>query len=416
MFLSYNPMLRWLEPRESIVQEKILDSIKRSCESFGYIPLGPMSRGRLAAALVGWENLDGNWNKLFFPLRRYAIESDFRIDQIGGGCCQQFIQADIDIIGDGELNILHDAEMVSVISGIFSLLAIGDFTIRISNRKLLQGLLMHFGIPEDNVKKALAIVDKLEKVGRANTIDSLCGIGLTEENAESMISILTEEKDTDDTLCFLRSQDIPGLFQEGLRELEEVIFGVRQLGVPEKSFCVGVSIARGLDYYTGTVYETRLDAYPDLGSIASGGRYDDLAGSFTNRHLPGVGISIGVTRLLLRLIRAEILKAKCSTVAKVMVTTSMSISEEPSLYLQQAKLLRSAGIATEIYLEDKPLGKQLHFAGKRYFQLAVITRAENKQDGTVVVRNLQTGDQRVVLQVDLLEAVQEMLDKIARRH
>lgn len=350
-----------------------------------------------------------NYGKLAFPFRRYAIGPVFRGERAKDGRYRQFIQADIDVLGDGSLNLLHDAEMVSIIAGIFEQLAIGSFTVRIGNRKILQGLLQSIGFPEEKLRAASGVIDKIDKIGRTSVIEQLTGMGVSKEQAQNLLAVLTEKKSTDATLLSLKERDLGELYASGVAELERVIEGIRQLGVSEDNFIVDISIARGLDYYTGTVYETRFDAYPDLGSIASGGRYDDLAGTFIDRDLPGVGISIGVTRLLLRLIKAGLLKADATTIAPVIVTTAVDVEKNGGIYLAQAKRLRSAGIATEIYLVSRQLGKQMQFADRRGFTIAVITREENIANGTVIVRNLKTGDQCEVPDEKLVEAVQGLL-------
>jgi histidyl-tRNA synthetase len=350
-----------------------------------------------------------NYGKLAFPFRRYVIGPVFRGERAKDGRYRQFIQADIDVIGDGSLNLLHDAEMVSIIAGIFEELAIGSFTIRIGNRKILQGLLQSVGLPEEKLSAASGIIDKIDKIGRKNVIELLTKLEVEEGKAQNLITLLTEKNTVDQTLTSLKSRDLGPLYTSGVQELEKVIEGIRQLGVSEDHFTVDISIARGLDYYTGTVYETRFDAYPDLGSIASGGRYDDLASTFIERDLPGVGISIGVTRLLLRLIKADLMKADATTIAPVIITTAVDVENNGGLYLAQAKRLRSVGIATEIYLVNRQLGKQMQFADRRGFTVAVITREENIANNTVVVRNLKTGDQREVLDEKLVETVQKML-------
>ncbi len=354
-----------------------------------------------------------NCNTLTFPFRRYAIGPVFRGERPKDGRYRQFIQADIDVIGDGSLSLLYDAEMVAVITGIFTKLAIGPFTTRISNRKVLQGLLQSVGLSEEKTSSALMAIDKIDKIGKETVVRMLTEMGIDEEEGKGLIALLTENRSTDETIALLRKRSLNPLFAEGVDELEKVIVGIRQFGVLEDSFCVDISIARGLDYYTGTVYETRFDLHPDLGSIASGGRYEDLAGTFIDRKLPGVGIAIGVTRLLLRLIKAKLFDAGTTTIAPVIVTTAMDIESERNafVYLDQVRRLRAADIATEIYLMNRQLGKQMQFADRRGFRIAVITREENIENNTVVVRNLKSGEQQEVSSDKLVESVKEMLSQ-----
>ncbi len=436
-----------LGPGEAIALRRMLDVIRTQYERAGYVPietplverpeiLAAKAEGEIRAQVYGLRLMNpapdapddakdlalrfdqtvplarfvaANYGVLSFPFRRYVIGPVFRGERPKDGRYRQFIQADIDAIGDGSLDLLHDAEMVSVISGIFTELAIGPFTVRIGNRKVLQGLLQSAGVPEEKVSAASSVIDRLEKIGHGRVVEMLADMGIKEEGARDLIALLTGTGSTDETLTTLKSLDHGPLFADGVVELEKVVAGIRQLGVPEERFRVDISIARGLDYYTGTVYETRFDAYPDLGSIASGGRYDDLASTFTDRSLPGVGISIGVTRLLLRLIKAGLVKATATTIAPVIVTTAEGLEEHAGTYLAQAGRLRAAGIAAEVYLVARHLGKQLQFADRRGFTIAVIARAENIANGTVVIRNLKTGDQCEVLDALLEETVREML-------
>ncbi len=350
-----------------------------------------------------------NQQNLLFPFRRYVIGPVFRGETPKNGRYRQFIQADIDAIGDGSLHILHDAEIVGVIARVFNELNIGSFTIRIGHRKVLQGLLRSVGVNDDVIKAASNSIDKLEKIGRVRVIELLAKLGITEDNSEKLLTILTDTRSVDEVLASLRSFSFNEEYCEGIQELEQVIAGVRALGVSEDSFKVDISIARGLDYYTGTVYETRFNKYPDLGSIASGGRYENLASTYTDKNYPGVGISIGVTRLLLRLIEAGLVNADKSTVAPVIVMTSAGLEKSANNCNQFAKVLRDAGIGTEVYLADRNLGKQMNFANKRGFSVAVIVREDNLTSNTVAVRNLGTGEQVDVPVNDMLKEVQKFL-------
>lgn len=434
-------------PGEAIALRRMLDIIRTQYEYAGFVPidtalvervqvLAAKSEGEIGNQIYGLRLLSpapdaltdvkdlalrfdhtiplarfiaANQNALTFPFRRYAIGPVFRGEKPKDGRYRQFIQADIDVVGDGSLDLLYDAEMVAVIAGIFTELAIGPFTTRIGNRKVLQGFLLSVNIPEDKMTSALGIIDKVEKIGKEKVVKMLVEIGVDESAGRSLITLLTDARNTDETMALLKMNSLNSLFAEGVQELESVVKGIRQFGVKESNFCVDLSIARGLDYYTGTVYETRLDTYPELGSIASGGRYEDLASSLTNRKLPGVGISIGVTRLLLRLIKAGLMDASVTTITPVIVTTATGLEKNASIYLEQVMRLRNDGIPAEVYLMARPLGKQMQFADRKGFTLAVITQEENIADGTVVIRNLKTGIQQEVLSERLESTVREML-------
>jgi histidyl-tRNA synthetase len=234
-------------------------------------------------------------------------------------------------------------------------------------------------------------------MGRDKVIEELVlRLGLSDAVADAILTFTTNPSPTRELLGQLSDapmMDNP-LFAQGLRELQEVVDGVRSLGVPDESFKVDLSIARGLGYYTGTVYETTLLAHPDLGSICSGGRYDDLASYFTNEKLPGVGISIGLSRLAFALLERGVLKTDAATPAKVLVT-SLDAAQTPH-YLHMAAVLRERGIATEVYLEKKSLGDQLKYASKKGFKVALIAGESEFANGTVKVKNLATGEELVV--------------------
>ncbi|MCI0597700.1 histidine--tRNA ligase [Candidatus Parcubacteria bacterium] len=431
-----------LTPKEAIAQMWMLDVIRKHFELAGYSPIetplvertevvSAKSEGEIKNQVYGLRLLNpaedspsdtkdlalrfdhtvplarfiaAHYRELSYPFRRYVIGSVFRGERPKEGRYRQFIQADIDAIGDGTLDVLHDAEMVAVINGVFSELALGNFSVRIGNRKVLQGLLESLGAPPEHFSKALGVLDRLEKIGRGEVAQELASLGISKPSAESLLDLLTSSRSTDEVLAALKEEHLNNMFEEGVSELEEVVRGVRALSVPENRFVIDLSIARGLEYYTGTVFETRLSGHEDLGSIASGGRYDDLGSTFAGRNLPGVGISIGVTRLLLRLIKAGLVETDESTIAKVLVTTAEGL-EHADDYLKYAAALRAAGIPCEVYLADRPLDKQLAFANKRGFTIAVIAKAPNLKNDTVIIRNLVSGDQQEVSTSDLVSSI-----------
>lgn len=439
-----------LGPGEAIALRHMIDIIRKNYELAGYVPietplverpevLSAKAEGEIKTQMYGLRLMNPapgaiddtkglalrfdqtvplarfvarNYSSLSFPFRRYVIGPVFRGERPKDGRYRQFIQADIDVIGDGILDVLHDAEMVSVIDKIFSELAIGSFTIRINNRKILEGIMHSFGLnSKEQISRSLGIIDRMEKTSRESVIQLLLEIGLQANQAEELLAFLTDNKTTNEALDSLKSKSFNNLYSEGVQELEKVIEAVRALGVSEERFCVDLSIARGLNYYTGTVYETRFDAYPDLGSIASGGRYDNLTETFIHKKLPGVGISIGVTRLLLRLIKEKLLSIQTTTIAPVLVTTAGGITKFSNVYLRQAARLRNSKIATEIYLADKPLGKQMQFANRRGYSVVVIATEENIRTSTVIVRDLRTGYQEEISDEELVENVHELLNK-----
>jgi len=347
--------------------------------------------------------------KLVFPFRRYQIQPVWRGERAQAGRYRQFYQADIDIIGDGDLSILADAEIPAVIHGIFEEMGIGAFQIRLNNRRLLQGLLEHLGFTSpDRLLLAMRIIDNLEKVPRDRTEGDLAAAGLDPAGIALLMSLFREPEAADGALRDLGRLDIDNpLFNQGLDELTDVVAAMRSLGVPDANFIVDPRIARGLDYYTGTVYETRLVDYPELGSICSGGRYDDLASQFTKKKFPGVGISIGLGRLAPKLMEAGRVDTTRSTIAPVLVTAA-----DPARildYMSIGRELRAAGIATEVYTEPKKLANQMKYAAAKGFRYAVIANAEELDDGTVNLRDLASGDQESVARDHLATAIARLL-------
>ncbi len=328
-----------------------------------------------------------------FPFRRHAIGPVFRGERAKDGRYRQFTQADIDIIGSEKLDLLHDAEMVAVIARVFNRLHMGKFTVRIGHRKVLQGLLEVCGLSNiDAQTSALQEIDRLEKIGATAVHENLVKLGISQEKATQLLHILNTSNIED--LASLTAEN--ALLHEGVEELREVLGGIEAYGVAAENYRVDLTIARGLAYYTGTVYETMLDAHPALGSIASGGRYEDLAGAFTNKILPGVGISIGVTRLMKRLIQAGLYEASRQTSARVLIVRAMDTKETRILALQTASHLRTHNIANEVYIEPAKLGKQMQFADRRGFETVIIIGDETLQDSNVTVRNLATGNESVI--------------------
>ena len=350
-----------------------------------------------------------------FPFRRSQIQKVWRGEKTQGGRYREFYQCDIDAIGDGELSHLVDAEIPYVMYGIFKELDFGPFMIRINNRKILQGFMANLGLDLDQAKHAMGILDELEKVGISAVTTKLNdAFSLSEADARKLINFMQsqEGKTVDESLKFLHQQGIEGLFNAGLVELTEMIEGMRLWGVPESVFCIDLTIARGLDYYTGNVFETKLINH-DIGSICSGGRYDELAGQFTpdQAHLPGVGASIGLTRLFPRLVKAGLVNVDRQTVADVLVT-SKDHDQMPQ-YLQIAKDLRDAGIRTELFTEKTPEKKffqrQIKYARNKGYPLMIVASTDDIKAGCVKLENPQTGESTSVVFNELVEAVKARL-------
>ncbi|MFZ1735592.1 MAG: histidine--tRNA ligase [Candidatus Moraniibacteriota bacterium] len=428
----------WL-PEVKILENRLLNIIRKHYESFGFVPIETpavelcevltakggnekeiYTLGRLRDAGTGDDTKDlalhfdltvplaryvaQYQRELVFPFRRYQIQKVWRGERPQSGRFREFYQCDIDVIGDETLNLLTDAEMPAVIYQIFSEMGVGPFMIRINNRKIVQGLLSWIGVVEEDFTAVMHILDDLEKLGIDRCIASLKELGISEELARKVLTLVGRKFTASSALRELESLGCSESFYlEGVQELNTVLEGVLALGVPEESFCADLSIVRGLDYYTGTVYEAILLDHPNVGSVCSGGRYENLASYFTSRKLPGVGISIGLSRLLSRLLQEKVLTAQPCSPAPVLVT-SMD-GQRMKDYMEMAAELRLMGIGAETYLESKKMGAQLGYASKKGFRVAIIAGSEEFESDTVVVKNLGTGVQTSVSRAELVQEV-----------
>ncbi|MEB3215367.1 MAG: histidine--tRNA ligase [Nostocales cyanobacterium 94392] len=353
-----------------------------------------------------------NLNNLIFPFARYQMDVVFRGERAKDGRFRQFRQCDIDVIARRELSLLYDAQMPAIISEIFEAVNIGDFLIRINNRKVLTGFFQSVGVTEDKIKTCVGIVDNFEKIGEVKVKNELEKQGISSEQTEKIIEFINIKGSVDEVLDKLKhlAENISEAeqFKLGVDELETVISGVRNLGVADNRYCIDLSIARGLDYYTGTVYETTLLGHEALGSICSGGRYEELVGTFLGEKMPGVGISIGLTRLMSRLLKADILKALSATPAQVMV---VNLQEDlMPLYLKVSQQLRQAGINVITSFDKRGLGKQFQSADKQGIQFCVIIGADEALEQKSNLKDLKSGEQIEVSLDKLAEEIQRRVN------
>ncbi|ABA21878.1 histidyl-tRNA synthetase [Trichormus variabilis ATCC 29413] len=350
-------------------------------------------------------------NELTFPFARYQMDVVFRGERAKDGRFRQFRQCDIDVVGREKLSLLYDAQMPAIITEIFEAVHIGDFLIRINNRKVLTGFFQSLDISETQIKSCISIIDNLEKIGEAKVKLELEKEGINPEQTQKIIDFIKIDGSVDDVLDKLKhlSQTLPESeqFNLGVSELETVITGVRNLGVPDKRFCIDLAIARGLNYYTGTVYETTLIGHEALGSICSGGRYEELVGTFIGEKMPGVGISIGLTRLISRLLKAGILNTLPPTPAQVVVV-NMQDNLMPT-YLKVSQQLRQAGLNVITNFEKRQLGKQFQAADKQGIQFCVIIGADEAAAQKSSLKDLKSGEQVEVALADLPEEVKRRL-------
>ena len=421
-----------LLPEDQIKFNSMIDKIRKSYEKFGFLPIDTpiieMSDVLLAKAGGETEKQIYRFNKgendlalrfdltvplakyvceyfndITFPFKRYQIGKVYRGERPQKGRYREFYQCDIDIIGDGSLSIMNDAEMPSVIYTTIKELGFDKFTIRINNRKLLNGLFAELELTEKSTD-IMRIIDKLEKIGKENVIKCLQDLDVPNEKIESIIKFIEIDGNNDEKIKALEELQFSNeTFIQGLNEIKDVVKYVRFFGVPESNFKVDLTIARGLDYYTGTVYETFLDDYREIGSVCSGGRYDNLAEFYTDRKLPGVGVSIGLTRLFYKLNELSIVKEEEQSISKVLV-----VSMDPKYQnraLEVADSLRKAGINTDVYLEDKKIKAKFKYADKLKIPYVAVIGESEAEHGTVSLKNMISGEQEEL-------TVEEVIEKI----
>jgi len=333
--------------------------------------------------------------QLIFPFRRYQIQRVYRGESAQRGRFREFYQCDVDIVGKDALGLHCDAEIPAVIYDVFTRLNVGKFTIHINNRKLIFGLLRGLGVADRETQTLiLREIDKLDKRGEDYVRQTLTGgrFGLGADAVARLLAATALEAADNrrrlDRLAALGMED--ALFNEGLEELSAVAATIEDLGVPEGCVKINPAIARGLDYYTGTVYETQLDDYPQIGSVCSGGRYEDLAGYYTDSKLPGVGISIGATRLFYQLREAGLIQDAESTVHALVTRLDESLHKE---YLALGAELRRGGVNAQIQFEAMKFGKQLKYADRAGVRFAVIMGPDELAKGVVSVKDMRTGEQ-----------------------
>ena len=334
-----------------------------------------------------------HYNDLSFPFRRYQIGKVYRGERAQRGRFREFYQADIDIIGDGKLSILNEAEIPAVIYRTFSTLGLQRFQIRVNNRKILNGFYALLGLTEQS-GAIMRTVDKLDKIGpdKVRALLTAPEIGLTEQQADEILRFIAITGTNEAVLAALAEyQGRNATFDEGLSELSTVVKYLASFGVPADHFAVDLTIARGLDYYTGTVYETTLLDHPEIGSVCSGGRYDNLAEYYTDKKLPGVGISIGLTRLFYVLGEQGLLNPALPTApADVLI---LPMTEDLSAAISLATLLRDNGIRTQLHCEEKKFKQKISYADKLGIPYVIFLGEDEINAGVVACKDLATGEQ-----------------------
>mgnify|MGYP000881076393 FL=1 len=421
-----------LKPNEQILFNQIKEKIEESYKRFGFLPLDTpiLELSEVLLAKAGGETekqiyrftrgddlamrfdltvplakyVSKNYGELQFPFRRYQIGKVYRGERPQKGRFREFYQADIDIIGDGELSIMNDAEIPSIIYTTFENLGFDDFTIRINNRKILNGLFEYLNIVELSTE-IMRIIDKLEKIGKENVKLELLKLNIEEEIVDKILEFISISGNNEEKIEALEKLNIKNeVFEKGLFELKEVVKYIRLFGVPEENFSIDLTIARGLDYYTGTVYETFLDNYREIGSVCSGGRYDNLAENYTDKSLPGVGIAIGVTRLFDQLNDLKLIKTEKESISDVLV---ISTSDDVSECLPIANTFRKEGINTEVYMNDKKMKAKFKYADKLKIPYVAIIGEDELKENKVSLKNLVTGKQDTINIQEAVEILKE---------
>ena len=410
-----------LLPRQQMKMERMLSILRESYALYGFTPLDTpvIESAEVLLAKGGGETekqiyrfqkgdsdlalrfdltvplakyVAQHYSELAFPFRRYQIGKVYRGERAQRGRFREFYQADIDVIGDGKLDILNEAEIPAIIYSTFTKLGLKKFRIRVNNRKLLNGFYAMNGMSE-KAGDIMRTVDKLDKIGaekvRELLVDEVKMLPCKAENVLDFMAICGTNAEVIEALERYRGMD--GTFDEGLDELIAVTRYLKDFGVPEENFAVDLTIARGLDYYTGTVYETEMTEHPEIGSVCSGGRYDNLAEYYTDKQLPGVGISIGLTRLFYvlneqGLLSDELVTAPCDALV-------LPMTEELGFAVAAATTLRNAGVRTQLYGEKRKFKARMAYADKIGAPFAVLIGEDEMNEGVLSVKDMRSGEQ-----------------------
>lgn len=338
---------------------------------------------------------------LHFPFRRYQIGKVYRGERNQKGRYREFYQCDIDIIGNENLDLANDAELPSLIFNIFKDLGFSDLVFKINNRKLLQGFLESLSI--NKFEEVLRTIDKLAKIGEDKTKDLLRDIKISDDNIEKIFDFIGSESSNEKSLEKLDNYQIENeKFKEGVKELKEVYQYMQDFNLPSENVKIDFTITRGLDYYTGTVYETYLKDYEEIGAVCSGGRYDDLANNFTKKKFPGVGLSLGLTRLFYQLNEAGILTKQEESINKPILVIPMD-KESQKYAIKLVNTLRENDFASQVYLENGKVKKKFTYADRLGVEKVLIVGTNEMEANQVTVRNYINGEQKTIDKKELIE-------------
>jgi len=428
-----------LPPAQQIKMEKMMQALRESYSLYGFTPLDTpvIEAAEVLLAKGGGETekqiyrfqkgdsdlalrfdltvplakyVAAHYAELSFPFRRYQIGKVYRGERAQRGRFREFYQADIDVIGDGKLDIINEAEIPAVIYSTFTRLGLRRFKIRVNNRKVLNGFYAINGM-SGKAGEIMRTVDKLDKIGALKVRELLIDeLGMLPCKAENVLDFMAISGTNAEVIARLENyRGMDATFDEGLDELIAVTATLAEFGVPEENFAVDLTIARGLDYYTGTVYETVITDHPEIGSVCSGGRYDNLAEYYTDRQLPGVGISIGLTRLFYvlqeqGLLSDELVTAPCDALV-------LPMTEDLRYAVSAATALRQGGVRTQLYGEKKKFKAKLNYADRIGVPFAVLVGEDEAAEGVVSVKDMRSGEQQKLSPAEAARCIREAVEK-----
>ncbi|MDR2646179.1 MAG: histidine--tRNA ligase [Holosporaceae bacterium] len=427
-------------PQEQIAFNRVVDVIKEQFELYGFAPLDTSAVERISTLLAkGNDNeiyglyrladedskkdiglrfdltvplaryVVSNSGQLVFPYRRYQISPVWRGERPQHGRYRQFYQCDVDIIGDGSLSIEHDAEIISLVTSALQALDVPSFYTKLNNRKVLSGFLRTV-VAENKIIEVIKLIDKMEKISPEEFDKSVAELMTSQENVLQLKTFLSagKERGNFELLKWLKTLNFNEEYNRGVAELSKVLQILQKLEIEDNLVRISPQLARGLTYYTGTVFETEFDGdMSDIGSVSGGGRYDDLTAMLSNKIFPGVGATIGISRLAPRLMEKGLLKIDKQSPATVLVT----VQNRKFIwnYMKISNNLRKIGVKTEIYLQDKNLGAQLSYADKKGYDFVIIANESEFLENKALVRNLKTKEQNVICTDNMNKEVFDLL-------
>ncbi len=421
-----------LMPQDQILFEKIKKVIEEVYSSYGFYPLDTpvIEASEVLLAKAGGETekqiyrfnkgdndlslrfdltvplakyVASRYNDLIFPFKRYQIGKVYRGERAQKGRFREFYQCDIDVVGNESLSISYDAEIPSIIYDIFKRLDVGDFVIKINNRKILSGFFESLNL-NTKIIEILRVIDKIEKIGLEKVKEELKDLKIEQHHIDKIIDFILIDGSVNEKIEQLKNLSINNIqYQEGINELEFVINTLEAMDIDCNNYEIDLTIARGLDYYTGTVYETKLKDYPSIGSVCSGGRYDNLASYYTDKKLPGVGISIGLTRLFYQLREANIIKIDNNSVADI---TVLPMTENYEYVYKYVNKLRSKNIKIDVVFLDK-FKQLIRYADRQNTPFVIIIGDDEVEKGTAILKDMRTGKQTEVTIDNVLDVYEK---------